>query len=162
MKVCYPGTFDPITNGHLDIIVRASKMFEEVHVLIMRNILKTYLFSEEERKQMIEDSINAYGGLDNVYVHIGEGLTVDYVHSLDAKAIIRGIRAISDYEYELMQATTNQKLAEDIETVFLIAKPEYSFISSSAVKEVARNKGDISPFVPSVIIDKINNKVQGK
>ena len=158
MRACYPGTFDPITKGHLDIIERAARKFDEVEVLIMVNVRKKCLFSEEERKQMIIDSLQEIGSPENVHVHIGSGLTVDFARRLHAGAIIRGIRAVSDYEYELQQATANMALDKDLETIFLIAKPEFSFLSSSVVKEIAVNKGDISEFVPEVIIPRVLEK----
>ena len=142
MKACYPGTFDPITKGHLDIIIRAASIFDEVVVLIMNNPRKKCVFSVEERKEMIERCIN----IPNVKVEIGEGLTVEYAKKINAKVIIRGIRAVSDYEYELQQATANLMLDEDIETLFFIAKPKYSFLSSSVVKEIA-----------NIIVDKLTN-----
>ena len=137
MKVCYPGTFDPITAGHLDIIERASNKFDEVIVLIMQNPRKKCMFTAEERKYMIEKCVKG----NNIKVEIGTGLTVEYAKKLGASAIIRGIRAVTDYEYELQQATANMKLESSIETLFLIAKPEYSFLSSSVVKEIAMNGG---------------------
>lgn len=155
MKACYPGTFDPITKGHLDIIIRAASIFDEVVVLIMNNPRKKCLFSIEERKEMIEKSIS----LKNVRVKVGEGLTVDYAKKIGAKVIIRGIRAVSDYEYELQQATANLMLNEEIETLFFIAKPKYSFLSSSVVKEIAENGGEINEFVPEEIIDIIKTKL---
>ncbi len=147
MKVCYPGTFDPITAGHLDIIERASNKFDEVIVLIMQNPRKKCMFSAEERKYMIVQCIKA----DNIKVEIGTGLTVEYARKLGASAIIRGIRAVTDYEYELQQATANMKLEGSIETLFLIAKPEYSFLSSSVVKEIAMNGGNTDGLLPEEI-----------
>ena len=149
MKVCYPGTFDPITVGHLDIIERASNKFDEVIVLIMQNPRKKCMFTAEERKYMIEQCIKA----DNVKVEIGTGLTVEYAKKLGASAIVRGIRAVTDYEYELAQATANMKLESTIETLFLIAKPEYSFLSSSVVKEIAMNGGSTKGLLPDEITE---------
>jgi pantetheine-phosphate adenylyltransferase len=158
MKAVYSGTFDPITNGHLDIISRASRMFDEVVVLIMRNPRKHCMFTEEERMDMIERSLRA-AHLDNVSVAAGQGLTVDMASHLGASAIIRGIRAVSDYEYELMQATANMKLNPQVETMLMIARPEYSFLSSSAVKEIAINGGSIKGMVPDVIMDEVSEKM---
>ena len=158
MKAVYPGTFDPITKGHLDIIERAACIFDEVDVLIMVNVRKQCLFTEEERKQMIIDSLQELENKDRINVRIGSGLTVRFAEKLKADAIIRGIRAVSDYEYELQQATANMVLNNKLETVFLIAKPEFSFLSSSVVKEIALNKGDISEFVPAAIIDRVLEK----
>jgi len=156
VKAIYPGTFDPITYGHLDIIERASKLYDEVSIVIMKNEGKKCLFSEEERKEMIE---NLVSNLENVNVTIGEGLTVDYAHRNNANVLIRGIRAVSDYEYELQLATANMALASDIETVFLLAKPEYSFLSSSTSKIIAKNGGDLSKFVPNEIAKKLYEKM---
>lgn len=162
MKACYPGTFDPITVGHLDIIERASMMFDEVIVLIMQNPRKKCLFTPQERKYMIEKSVEALDHVNNVKVVVGEGLTVEYTHRLQAGVIIRGIRAVSDYEYELQQATANMVLNKEIETLFLIAKPKYSFLSSSVVKEIALNDGDIEPFLPSAIIPFVQKKMEDR
>ena len=161
MKACYPGTYDPITKGHLDIIARASKIFDEVVVLIMRNPYKTCLFSEEERASMIETSVRSLN-LQNVKVEIGSGLTVDYANKIGASVIVRGIRAVSDYEYELLQATANMNLNDSIETMFFIARPEYSFLSSSVVKEIASNGGDVSKMVPSSILEEVSTRVKEK
>jgi pantetheine-phosphate adenylyltransferase len=159
MKACYPGTFDPITNGHLDIIERAAKVFDKVYVMIMVNPRKQCVFSETERKQMIEDSLKGIGKPSNVEVVIGSGLTVNMARKYDCGAIVRGIRAVSDYEYELQQATANMLLGHEIETMFFISKPQYSFLSSSAVKEIAANGGDILNLVPYEILDRVNDKL---
>ena len=161
MKACYPGTFDPITNGHLDIIERASKVFDSLDVLIMANPAKKCIFSEEERKEMIEQSVAALPDVHNVRVHIGSGLTVDYAKKLGDQVIVRGIRAVSDYEYELMQATANQMLNDSIETLFFIARPTYSFLSSSVVREVAANGGSIRGMVPGPIRERVLAKLTG-
>jgi len=155
-KAMYPGSFDPITNGHLDIIERASKMFEEVIITIMVNSKKNYTFDQLERKALIEKCIT---GLNNVRVIIGEGLTIDMASSLDCTVIIRGIRAVVDYEYELQQATTNMMLNEKIETVFLVARPKYSFLSSSIAKEIASFEGKIDLFIPQQIIEDVYKKL---
>lgn len=158
MKACYPGTFDPITNGHLDIIERAAKVFDEVDVLIMVNPRKKCMFNEEERKQMILDSLEVINNKEKVKVFIGSGLTVNEARKRGCGAIIRGIRTVSDYEYELQQATANMMLGHEIETMFLIAKPQYSFLSSSAVKEIAMNDGDILNLVPGIILERVLEK----
>ena len=159
MKVCYPGSFDPITNGHLDMIERASRLFDEVIVLIMENPRKNYHFSKEERVEMIEKCLTE-AKLDNVKVIVGEGLTVNYAASIGCSGIIRGIRAVSDYEYELQQATANLMLNPDVETFLLIARPEYSFLSSSMVREIAMNDGDISNLVPSPVLEDICTRIR--
>ncbi len=146
-RALYPGIFDPITIGHLDIIKRSSRIYDEVIVAIMHNHKKSCTFSPEERKGLIEKCLD----FDNVKVVIGEGLTVDLARKLGCKVLVRGIRAIADYEYELALATTNMKLAEDIETVFLVARPEFSFLSSSITKEVALYDGDLTGMIPEVI-----------
>ena len=160
MKACYPGTFDPITIGHLDIIERAAKKFDELDVLIMKNPRKNSSFTEEERKEFIEKSISSLPCNDKIHVLIGNGLTVDFAKKINAGVIIRGIRAVSDYEYELQQATANQMLNEDIETLFFIARPKYSFLSSSVVKEIALNGGDIREFVPLEVVETVEKKLR--
>ena len=160
MKACYPGTFDPITIGHLDIIERAAKKFDELDVLIMKNPRKNSSFTEEERKELIEKSISSLPCKVKIHVLIGNGLTVDFAKKINAGVIIRGIRAVSDYEYELQQATANQMLNEDIETLFFIARPKYSFLSSSVVKEIALNGGDIREFVPLEVVETVEKKLR--
>lgn len=160
MKAVYSGTFDPITNGHLDIIERASHMFDEVVVLIMNNPRKQCLFSLEERKAMIEMSLSTLSTKDKLSVIIGEGLTVDMAKKLGAVAIVRGIRAVSDYEYELQQASANMMLNDKIETMLMIARPEYSFLASSVVKEIALYGGSIDGMVPDIIIDEVTLKMK--
>lgn len=160
MKACYPGTFDPITNGHLDVIERAARIFDEVDVLIMVNPNKQCVFTEEERREMIEECLLVLPGMKNVKVMIGSGLTVHYARRIGACAIVRGIRAVSDYEYELRQATANQALDDTIETLFFIARPTYSFLSSSVVREIAANQGDISGMVPEPIRGRVLKKFQ--
>lgn len=155
-KAIYPGSFDPITEGHLDIIRRAAGMFDELIIAIMKNPRKKASFSEEERKVMIEKCV---ADLDNVRVVIGNGLTVRLAEKMDCVALIRGIRAVADYEYELQQATANMKLNEKIETVFLVARPEYSFLSSSVAKEIAYYNGDISGLIPEVIIEEVKKEL---
>lgn len=160
MKACYPGTFDPITNGHIDIIFRASRMFDELVVLIMNNPRKTCLFSPQERKELIEESLRSLD-MGNVKVEIGSGLTVNFAKEIGCQVMIRGIRAVSDYEYELQTATANLALDPSIETLFLIAKPEMTFLSSSVVKEIALNGGDIGFMVPEEIIEPVMKKMSG-
>ena len=144
-RAIYAGSFDPITLGHLDIIERGAVLFDELIILLMVNEEKNCLFTMEERKKMIEDSVSH---LENVRVEIGEGLTVEVAKSHDCRVLLRGIRAVTDYEYELQLATANMTLEPEIETVFLVSKPYLSFLSSSTVKTIAKNHGDISMFVP--------------
>ena len=157
MKIAvYPGTFDLITLGHQDIIRRASKMVDRLEVVIMHNPNKrNTTFTLEERLHMLEKVCAEF---KNVTCSAQIGLTVDYAKSINATCLIRGIRAVSDYEYELQQATANMNLAPAIETIFLMTRPEYSFLSSSVVKQIAFNQGDISRFVPASIKTTIQNK----
>ena len=148
MKVLYPGSFDPITSGHVDLIERCSSMFDEVIVAIMVNDSKHYLFSELERKTLIEESISH---LKNVRVEIGSGLTIEFAQKMNCKVLVRGIRAVMDYEAELQQATANRTLNKEIETLFLVASPKYSFVSSSLARTIASYHGDLKPFVPEPV-----------
>ena len=156
IKAIYPGTFDPITVGHLDVIKRAARIYDHLVIAVMENRNKKCTFSKEERKNMIEKCIS---DLDNVTVVVGEGLTVNLAEELDCRIIIRGIRAVSDYESELALATANMQLNENIETVFMVAKPELSFLSSSIAKEIAAFKGDIRPYIPEAIIQEVSEKL---
>ncbi len=154
MKACYPGSFDPVTNGHMDMIRRSASKFDELVVLIMANPNKKSMFSAEERKQMIETAVKE-AGLANVTVMIGSGLTVRYAKSVGCEVLVRGVRSVTDYEYELAQASANMMLEPEIETIFLIAKAEYAYISSSVVKEIAANGGDVSSLVPVMVNERI-------
>lgn len=156
IKAIYPGTFDPITIGHLDVIERASKVYDELIIAVMENRSKNCTFSKEERKELIEKCI---ADLDNVKVVIGEGLTVALADRLGCSVIIRGIRAVSDYESELALATANMNLNENIETILMVAKPDLSFLSSSMAKEIASFGGDISGYIPSRIIEEVSGKL---
>ena len=142
--VIYPGSFDPITNGHLDVIQRAARLFDQVVVAVARNGGKQPLFTPAERKTLIEQST---GGLDNVSVDIFEGLLVEYVEQQSGHAVIRGLRALSDFEYEFQMALMNRKLNEQVETLFMMPRASYSFLSSHLVKEIATLGGDVSAFV---------------
>ncbi len=152
MKVMYPGSFDPITNGHIDLIERCSSTFDEVVVAIMVNESKSGTFTKEERKVMIEESIKH---LPNVSVNIGSGLTAMYAKEIDSNVLVRGIRAVMDYEYELQQATANRILNTDLETLFLVADPKYSHVSSSVAREIAKYGGNLEGFVPSFVAEKL-------
>lgn len=156
IKAIYPGTFDPITVGHLDVIKRASKIYDKLIVAVMENNKKNCTFSEVERKAMIEKCIKS---LPNVKVVVGDGLTVDFAKKNNCNVIIRGIRAVSDYESELALATANMSLDNNIETVFMVAKPELSFLSSSIAKEIASFGGDISSYIPKPIIKDVSKKL---
>lgn len=156
MKVAiYPGSFDPVTNGHLDIIERSSKMVDKLIVGVLNNGSKNPLFSTEERVEMLREVTKRF---DNVEVESFSGLLVDFATETNAGIIIRGLRAITDFEYELQMAQTNRILKNDIDTVFLTTSLEYSYLSSSTVKEVARCNGDISEFLPEYIAKKVYEK----
>lgn len=157
IKVMYPGSFDPITIGHIDLIERCSKMFDEVIVALMVNDEKHYLFSQEERKSMIENSV---AHLKNVKVVVGEGLTVDFAGKMNCDVLVRGIRAVMDYEAELQQATANRVLNPKVETLFLVASPKYSFISSSVARTIASYGGDLTQFVPKNVADMLKKRFQ--
>ena len=157
-KAICPGSFDPVTLGHVDIIERAADIFDEVTVLVMSNRSKSAsLFTVEERMELIERSVN----LPNVKVDTYDGLLVDYAKAHGAAAIVKGLRAMSDFEYEFQQALINKSLYPQAETVFLCARGENMFLSSSMVKEVCSLGGDIRPFVPDSISEDINNRCKG-
>lgn len=150
-KAVYPGSFDPITLGHMDVIKRASELFDELTVAVLNNSTKTPLFSVDERVNMLQE---VCADLPNVWVDHFSGLTADYVIKNGFNSIIRGLRAVTDFEYELQMAQTNRKLAPHADTVFLTTSLEYAYLSSTTVREVAYYGGDISRFVPEGI-DKI-------
>ena len=143
--VVYPGSFDPLTNGHLDVLQRAARHFDRVIVAVARNEAKTPLFTLDERAELVR---GATTNLTNVETDFFEGLLVDYVARRGASAVVRGLRAVSDFEFEFQLALMNRKLNEQIETLFLMPKDIYSFLSSRMVKEIARLGGDVSQFVP--------------
>jgi pantetheine-phosphate adenylyltransferase len=144
----YPGSFDPPTNGHLDILARARRLADRVIVAILENDSKTPLFSVPERMSMIREIV---GEAPEVSVRSFSGLLVDFARSSGATLIVRGLRAVSDYEYELQMALMNRRLSPEIETVFLMAKEEYSYVSSQLVKEVARLRGDVKGLLPESV-----------
>ena len=154
-KAVYPGSFDPVTYGHIDIIKRAADIFDSLEVSVLNNKGKTPLFSVDERVSIIKDVTKDMG---NVTVASFDGLLIDYCKKSGAGVIIRGLRAITDFEYELQLAQTNRKLGENIDTIFLTTSLEYAYLSSSTVKEVASFGGDISKFVPGFIADRIYKK----
>lgn len=155
MKAIYPGSFDPITLGHVDIIERSSRMFSELIVLVAVNPNKRYLFSLDERLTLITQSLTY---LPNVSVDSFTGLTVDYARKRNAPTLIRGLRAVSDFEKELQMAHTNKSLYRELETVFLATSTEYSFLSSSVVKEIARYGGRVSHLVPPSVEEALREK----
>ena len=149
MKIAiYPGSFDPVTFGHLDVISRSAKMVDKLIIGVLINNNKTPLFSTEDRVRMINELISEY---PIVEVHFFSGLTVDYAKEVGATMIVRGLRAVTDFEYELQLAQTNKVIAEDIDTLFLATNLKYSYLSSSTVKEIASFNGDISAFVPQSV-----------
>ncbi|MBO4390818.1 MAG: pantetheine-phosphate adenylyltransferase [Lachnospiraceae bacterium] len=153
----YPGSFDPITNGHLDVIERASKVVDKLIVGVLVNSSKRPLFSAEERVTMIREMTKH---LDNVEVASFEGLTIDFAHQNGARVIVRGLRAITDFDYELQMAQTNRILAPDVDTMFFSTSLQYSYLSSSTVKEIAKYHGDISMCVPEYVARLIEDKMK--
>ncbi|HHW44071.1 pantetheine-phosphate adenylyltransferase [Desulfofundulus thermobenzoicus] len=151
----YPGSFDPITNGHLDVIERAACLFDQLIVAVSRNTNKKPLFTVQEREEMLREVLQPYY---NVIVDSFDGLTVNYARDRGAQAIVRGLRAISDFENEFMMALTNKKLVPAVDTVFLMTRAEFSFISSSAVKEVAYFGGCVRDLVPPAVENRLREK----
>lgn len=155
----YPGTFDPITNGHIDVIERASKMFDKVIVVIAVNSKKSCLFSEIERFDMAKESLKH---LKNVTVELHQGLTVDYARKVNANSIIRGIRAVSDFEYEFQIALMNRKLNPEVNTIFLLPHEKYTYLNSSIIRELSRYNEDVSEFVPYIVANMLKKKQKKK
>jgi pantetheine-phosphate adenylyltransferase len=156
VKALYPGTFDPPTNGHVDLIQRGSKLFQHLTVAILKNPVKNPLFTLEERVEMLRESTST---LENVSVATFDGLTVDFARQLGAMALLRGIRAISDYEHEFQMALMNRRLAPEIETVFLQPAGRYSFISSRMLKEVFSFGGDVTGLVPPNVLKRLRGRM---
>ena len=156
IKAIYPGSFDPPTNGHLDLIERGSKLFDELIVAVLGNPEKDPLFSVADRRKMLEAMTTEFG---NVTVDTFDGLTVDYALRVGASAVLRGIRAISDYEYELQMALMNRKLQPGLETVFMIPSEQYSYLSSRLVREIAQLGGSVDSLVPSLVLQKLHEKM---
>ena len=157
LRAIYPGSFDPVTNGHIDIIKRAAAISDELIVGVLQNNAKSPLFSVEERVIMLRTVTK---NLENVKIIPFEGLLVDFAKQMDAKVIVRGLRAITDFEYELQMAQTNRKLDSDIETLFMTTSLDYSYLSSTTVKEVASYDGDIKQFVPEIVAEKVTEKIK--
>ncbi len=155
LKALYPGTFDPITFGHIDIIKRARGVFDIVVVAVASNLEKKPLFTDKERIALIKSSLD---NMDGVEVTSFDGLTVKFAKSIGATAIVRGIRAVSDFEFEFQMALTNRKMQPDVETVFLTPDEKHSYISSSLVKDIARRGGDITCFVPEAVKKELAKK----
>jgi len=154
-KVLYPGSFDPVTFGHIDIIERARDLFDSVVVTVAVNPTKTPLFTVEERVYFIKESVKEF---KNIYVDSFDGLVVDHAKSVGASGIIRGLRAISDFEFEFQMALMNRKLAKDIATIFLMPHEKYTYLNSTIIRNLASLKGDISDFVPAVVQQALKKK----
>lgn len=154
-KVIYPGTFDPITNGHIDIIKRAAELFDEVIVTVAKNPSKTCLFSIEERIQMLKESLKDF---EKVRVDSFAGLVVDHAKQVGAVGIIRGLRAVSDFEYEFQMALMNRKLSSGITTIFLMPHEKYTYLNSTIIRNLAQFKSDVSDFVPQAVVRKLKEK----
>lgn len=155
----YPGTFDPPTNGHLDLINRGAKIFDELVVAILRNPDKTPLFSLEERRDMLETLVKRW---ENVRVDTFDGLLVDYAADQGAQAVLRGIRAVSDYEYELQMALMNRKLDPGLETIFMMPAEAYSYLSSRLVREIGLLGGNVEGLVPELVLDRLRLKIKAR
>jgi pantetheine-phosphate adenylyltransferase len=158
LRALYPGSFDPVTNGHLDVLSRAAKLFDEVVVAVAHNEAKKGLFTAAERVELLEKST---AGMTNVRVTRFEGLLVDFARAQKAKAVIRGLRAVSDFEFEFQLALMNRSLEPDLEALFLMPSEEYTYLSSRLVKEVARLGGDVSRFVPNCVRTALLNRFSG-
>ncbi len=153
--VIYPGSFDPFHNGHLDVVLRASRIFDRVVVAVARNESKQPLFSVEERTRLVRESIR---DIPNVEADAFEGLLVNYVVRRNACAVLRGLRAVSDFEFEFQLALMNRRLNEQVETLFMTPKDTYTFLSSRMVKEISRLGGDVAPFVPPVVVAALGSR----
>ncbi len=153
----YPGSFDPVTNGHLDIIERALKIYDKVVVAVANDTEKTTLFSVSERVSMLKTALK---GIDRVSVEDFSGLIVDYVKKKNCRVVIRGLRMISDFEYEFQMALTNRKLADDVETIFMMPSESYSYLSSKLIKEVASLGANLKGFVPDFVENKLKEKLK--
>ena len=154
-RAIYPGSFDPVTNGHLDVVERARKLFDEVIVAVAYNDEKQPLFSLRERLDLLQRTV---GKIDNVRIAQFKGLLVEFAKAEKAGAVIRGLRAVSDFEFEFQMALMNRKLDAVVETIFLMPKEEYTYLSSRIVKEIARLGGDVSSFVPACVAKALNSK----
>lgn len=159
VKAIYPGSFDPLTNGHLDLIARAARIFDHLVVAILRNSAKEPLFTVEERVAMLSEGVAEF---DNVSVSTFDGLLVEFAREERAQAVVRGIRAISDYEYEFQMALMNRRLSPELETIFLMPDAKYSFVSSRLVKEVFNLGGSVDGLVPKFVVERMKIKSPGQ
>ena len=159
VRAIYPGSFDPVTYGHIDIIRRSAKIVDELVVGVLNNKAKTPLFSVEERVKMLNEVTKE---MENVKIVPFEGLLIEFASQVGAKVIIRGLRAVTDFEYELQMAQTNHKLNPDVETLFFTTSLDYSYLSSSTVKEIASFGGDITQFVPELVVEEVTRKLEEK
>jgi len=155
-RAIYPGSFDPVTNGHIDVIERARKLFDQVVVAVAHNDEKQPLFTLDERLDLLRQTI---GKIDNVGIAHFDGLLVDFAMKREAIAVVRGLRAVSDFEFEFQMALMNRKLQGAVETIFLMPKEEYTYLSSRIIKEIARLGGDVSGFVPEIVAKALSKKL---
>lgn len=154
-RVIYPGTFDPVTNGHIDVIKRAMELFDEIVVTVAKNPTKSPMFTVTERIEMLEISLK---DIPNVFVDSFDGLVVDHAKAIGAVGIIRGLRAISDFEFEFQMALMNRKLNNELKTIFLMPHEKYTYLNSTIIRNLAQFKGDVSDFVPKIVADKLLEK----
>jgi pantetheine-phosphate adenylyltransferase len=152
----YPGTFDPVTNGHIDVIERASKLFDRLYILVGENPQKQSTFTADERVRMLKQALKRHSS--RIAVEHFNGLLLDYVKKKKSKVIVRGLRAISDFEFEFQRAQFNREFAKDIETIFIMTKDDYAFLSSSIIKEIAMFNGSVKGFVPEIVEKKLKEK----
>jgi pantetheine-phosphate adenylyltransferase len=160
MKIIYPGSFDPFTYGHYDVLMRAAKNFEEVRILVLNNMQKKYMFSITERLNIVEDYIKDAKEQKNITADTYEGLLIDYAKKYDYKASLRGLRAVDDFEMELQMANANRTLYKNFETFFLMTDPNFSFVSSTVVKQVMIHGGDVSLWVSDYVIEMFEKKLK--
>ena len=159
-KAIYAGSFDPITSGHVDIIKRGAKVCDKIYVVLMENTTKSHLFSLDERVRFLKESIEDLG--DRVEVDVYTGLIADYCNIKDTYILIRGLRALTDFEYEFQMATINRKLNKEVESVFFVASNEYTYVSSSNIKQIAEFGGDVSTMVPECVNKALIEKYKGE
>lgn len=159
-RAIYPGSFDPITNGHLDVAVRATRLFDEVVLAITQNQRKTPFLSIDERVQLATEAVEAIQPRKRIRVVSFSGLLVDFARTIQAHAVVRGLRAVSDFEFEFQLALMNRRLAPEIEMIFLMPRDQYVFLSSNIVREIHRLGGDVSEFVPAVVLRALNQQRQ--